>query len=218
MLLELSRLVDANEQYGLTELDFQQAAARLRARQFVWKEKRGHGRSYDLLVKFESYFSNLFAAFGDEFFVDPHYGYCGIIPSTPRPQLNRLETIYLLLLAKMHDLECRKACSDNGRTKPSEAHLLDEYCAVTEREKPKPAETRAALHRLEKMGIIEQGEKNSETQMRSLTILPSIMRVVTSDFLTSLELFCEQAVSQGQNDDSEVGLDEFQSHGEEEEV
>ena len=202
MLLELSRLVDANEQYGFTELDFQQAAAKVRAHQFVWKEKRGHSRSYDLLVKFESYFSNLFAAFGDEFIVDPHFGYCGIIPSTAQPRLKQLETIYLLLLAKMHDMECRKACSENGRTKPSEAHLLDEYCAVTGREKPKQADTRAALHRLEKMGIIEQGDKNSETEMLSLTILPSIMRIVTSDFLSSLELFCEKAGDQGKQNDT----------------
>ncbi|WP_257292571.1 DUF4194 domain-containing protein [Endozoicomonas sp. ONNA1] len=212
MLHELSRLVDSNEQYGFTELDFQQAAAKLRANQFIWKEKRGHSRIYDILVKYETYFSKLFAAFGDDFFVDPHFGYCGIIPSAARPQLKQLETIYLLLLAKMHDLECRKACSENGRTKPSEAHLLDEYCAVTGREKPKPSETRSALDRLEKMGIIEQGEKNSETEMRSLTILPSIIRVVTGDFLASLELFCDKnSLQEEKKQNSEPGKDELEA-------
>ena len=190
LLRELERIVNDNP-HKLTEHDLILAASKLRERQFIYKDRHGQGRTYDILARYEGYFANLFAAFGDEYFVDQHFGYVGILPRTPRPLLKQLETIFLLILAKMHDLECRKARSQKGRTNPSESVLLDEYVATTGRDKPKPVDTRNALERLSKAGIIELGEVNELTEMRQITILPSIVRVVTPRYLERLQEFSQ---------------------------
>ncbi len=58
---------------------------------------------------------------------------------------------------------------------------------LTGRPKPTKAETKESLERLVKQGVIELGEHNPDTELRRITILPSIMRVVNSRFLDELE-------------------------------
>jgi hypothetical protein len=188
MLRELQTIVENHTKIGF-ESELQDAAAALRAHQFIWKDKRGHSRHYDLLVHHQKYFENLFGAFGDSFFVDHHFGYCGILPRANTPALKLKETLFLLILAKMHDHECRKACTENGRSSPSESLLIDEYEALTGKPKPSKAETRDALERLAKCGVIELGAVNSETEIRMITILPSIMKVVNKNFLEELLVY-----------------------------
>lgn len=189
MLRELSKIVDDNEHRGITEKDLQNAAAFLRRKQFVWREERGHKKNYDLITTFPDYFTDLFDAFGDEVFFDKHFDYCGLIPRSGSPLLAKRDTIFLLILGKLHDGEALKAATDNGRSQPSEALLLDEYEKLTGQEKPKSVETRESLKRLERAGIIKLGEINQDSNMNLITILPSIMRVLNSDFLNQLASF-----------------------------
>ncbi len=189
MLRDLEKLLDARENAAIEETEIIAAAAALRRRQFIWQDARGQGRHYDLLVRFETYFRNLFGAFGDQFFVDTHYRYCGIIPAGNGPALKQLETIFLLVLAKLHDTEARNARTENGRTSPGSEILLDEYTAITGKEKPLQRDAYAALDRLAKYGVIQLGDINPETEMRTITILPSITRVVNQSFLDELALF-----------------------------
>lgn len=186
MFREAERIVD-NEQLKLTEDDLQSAAAKIREKQFVFKDAHGQARIYDILVNQADYFIKLFHSFGDYFFVDHHFGYCGILPQSAKPSLKRIDTLFLLILAKMHDHELRAARSMNGRTTPSEALLLDEYCQLTGREKPKQAEARQALERLQKMNVISLGEIQEDSEMREIEILPSLMRVVSDQYLSLLE-------------------------------
>jgi hypothetical protein len=193
MLRDLAKIVDQHENQGITELDIENTAAALRQHQFIWREKRNHSRHYDLLVKFQDYYEDLFGAFGDTFFIDHHFGYCGILPRSTTPSLKLRDTIFLLILCKLHDGECRKACTENGRSTPSEEILLDEYVELTGKPKPTKTETKESLDRLVKQGVIELGDFNPDTELRRITILPSIMRVVNSRFLDELEQFSQNA-------------------------
>lgn len=186
MFREAERIID-NNQLKLTEEDLQAAAAKLREKQFVFKDGHGQGRFYNTLVNQQEYFTKLFGSFGDAFFIDHHFGFCGILPRAPRPALKRLDTLFLLILAKMHDHELRQARSINGRTIPSEALLLDEYCQLTGREKPKQVETRFALERLQKMNVIVLGDVQEDSAMQKIEVLPSLMRVVSDQYLSLLE-------------------------------
>lgn len=188
MLRELGQLVDKYESRNITEEDLIAAVAELRSKQFVWQSGHGQSKLYETLRRadFRDYFENLFGAFGDTFFVNEQYAYCGIIPGKSTPVLKLNESFFLLILAKLHDGELRKGCCDNGRTNPSEDLLLDEYEKLTGRTKPKPRETYESLVRLAKYGVIELGKKNSETDMRQITILPSIMKVVSESFIEEM--------------------------------
>lgn len=189
MLRELSKIVDDNEHRGITEADLQDAAAFLRRKQFVWSAERGHKVHYDLITSFPDYFTDLFDAFGDEMFFDKHFDYCGLIPRSGSPSLAKRDTIFLLILGKLHDGGALKAATDNGRSQPSESLLLDEYEKLTGLEKPKSSETRESLKRLERAGLVKLGEINLDSNMNLITILPSIMRVLNTDFLDQLASF-----------------------------
>lgn len=211
MLRDLAKIVDQHEGQGITEIEIENTAAALRQHQFIWREKRNHSRHYDLLVKFQDYYENLFGAFGDIFFIDHHFGYCGILPRSTTPSLKLRDTIFLLILCKLHDGECRKACTENGRSTPSEEILLDEYIELTGKPKPTKTETKESLERLVKQGVIELGDHNPDTELRRITILPSIMRVVNSRFLDELEQFDHNAddetTENQQTDDNEAPVD-----------
>jgi hypothetical protein len=187
MLRDLSKIIEKANDLGISEAELQAAAAALRADQFVWKDKHGHGRFFDVINTFPEYFEDLFEAFGDSFEINSNYGFCCIIPASTKPVLRLNETIFLLILAKMHDGEMRKGCVDFGRSKPSATLLLDEYEKLTGKKKPNEKTTKDALARLAKYGIIELGEMDDETKMRQITVLPSIMKVVSETFLEDLK-------------------------------
>lgn len=186
MLKDLSKILEKSENQGISEHNLQAAAATLRADQFIWQDKHGHRQHYEIVRRFSDYFEDLFGAFGDTLEINTNFGYCCIIPSSPRPALKLLETLFLLILAKMHDGEMRKGCVDYGRSKPNAALLLDEYEKLTGKPKPKETVTYQALVRLSKHGIIEIGAMDPENKMREITVLPSIMRVVNKTFLEDL--------------------------------
>lgn len=193
MLKELGQLVDKYEGRNISEDDLIGAAAELRSKQFIWQSGHGQGKYYEVLRRqdFRVYFENLFGAFGDRFFVDEQYAYCGIIPEKSTPILKLNESFFLLILAKLHDGELRKGCCDEGKTSPSEELLLDEYERLTGRVKPKSSEAHESLSRLAKYGVIELGSKSVETDMRKITILPSIMKVVSESFIEEMLNICE---------------------------
>lgn len=196
MLKELKNLISKYESRNITEEDIVNAAAELRAKQFLWQSKYGQKKYYEILRRqdFRTYFENLFGAFGDIFFVDERYAYCGIIPQKSTPSLKLNESFFLLILAKLHDGELRKGCCDNGRTAPSEELLLDEYERLTGRPKPQKKETYEALARLDRYGVIELGkEKNSKNDMYKITILPSIMNVVSEPFIEEMINICSSS-------------------------
>lgn len=196
MLKELEQIIDKYEGTNITEQELMAAAAELRAKQFVWRSGKGQNRHYDILTKpdFKGYFENLFEAFGDHFFISSEFGYCGIIPMNSTPVMKLTETFFLLILAKLHDVELRKGCADFGRTTPSEALLLDEYEKLTGRAKPRKKETDDALDRLMRYGVIELGRRNEETDMRPITILPTIMKVVSETWTDDLISLCGEDV------------------------
>lgn len=189
MLRDLSKILDKPENSSLTEDDFQKAASIIRRKQFIWSDGHGQSKYYKLSLKFQDYFGDLFHAFGDEFIIDNHYGYCGILPNSPTPSMKLLDTIFLLILAKLYDGEARKACIENGRAHPSPALLIDTYIELTGKEKPKLGDTQAALSRLQSAGIILLGDKEDISELRSITVLPTISVVLNEQHLVLLEQF-----------------------------
>lgn len=214
MLRELERLIEKHQEFGFSISDFEDAASTLRQRQFLWADMRGQRKHYDLVVRCRDYFEDLFGAFGDTLIIDNQFGYCGFIPRHSKPALNRLQTIYLLILAKLHDAESRKACTENGRSKPSPGLLIDAYTQITEREKPKRQETMEALRRLEKQSVIQLGDVDEQFELPMITIMPNIHRVVDSLFLDALDRFAEEnsTLTPVQSDEADQTTDAKGAH------
>lgn len=190
MLSDLKKVIAQSGERAFEPEDFRQAARMLRKRQFLWAERSHDRKHYELIRRFEEYFSSLFDAFDDELIKDPLFGYIGIIPrSSGDAVMGVLPTLMLLIMARLHDLESRRACTVNGRASPSPELLVDTYVELTGKPKPKLSELNQALDVIRRYNVIELGEKQESSDMRAITILPNIHRVVNSQYLQSLELF-----------------------------
>ncbi|MCP4597879.1 DUF4194 domain-containing protein [Neptuniibacter sp.] len=190
MLNDLSKIVAKSIGKELDPDDFRNAARLLRKRQFLWAEKSHDRKHYELIRRFEDYFRDLFDAFDDEFIIDNQFGYIGIIPRLSSDStMGLLPTLLLLILARLHDLESRRACTVNGRATPSPELLVDTYIELTGRPKPKQSDLNQALEVIRKHNVIEIGDKQESSEMQAITILPNIHRVVNNQYLQTLELF-----------------------------
>lgn len=204
MLRELKILLDRSENDRYTEDDFHQAAALIRRKQFIWAGMHGQSRHYNFVMRFQEYFTDLFNAFGDEFVINNHFGFCGVLPKYSSRKMKRLETIYLLIFAKLYDSEARKACIENGRARPSPSLLIDSYMTLTGKEKPKLADTLSALKSLSASGIILLGEKDLISELPTITVLPTISVILTEQYIALLEQFSKQ--------ENEIEINEVLTH------
>jgi hypothetical protein len=190
MLNDLSKVAVKSGGKELDPEDFKHAARLLRKRQFLWADRTHDRKYYDFIRRFEEYFRNLFDAFDDELIQDRQFGYVGIIPRVSSDStMGLLPTLILLILARLHDLESRRACTVNGRAMPSPELLVDTYIELTGRPKPKQSDLNQALEVLRRHNVIELGDKQESSDMQAITILPNIHRVVNSQYLQTLELF-----------------------------
>lgn len=193
MLVELSDILDASENEQLHQREFEAAAALLLHRQFIWADGFGQRKAYDLIVRFQDYFDALFDAIGFDMVRDYRYGYSGIVPRNGQPSMRKLDTLVLLLLARMHDDYSRRACTDRGCSQPCMAALLDLYVQLTGLEKPTRIEFISSLKKLAGHGVIYLGEIDEVTQLPKVTVTPALMHLVTSDFLSDLRGFCDDS-------------------------
>lgn len=190
MLNDLHKIITRLNGKELDPKDFKQAARLLRKRQFLWADRSRDRKHYELIRRFEEYFRDLFDAFDDELIIDLQFGYIGIIPrASTDSTMGMLPTLMLLILARLHDIESRRACTVNGRATPSPELLVDTYVELTGRAKPKLSELNLALDIIRRHNVIEVGEKLESSDMNAITILPNIHRVVNAQYLQTLKLF-----------------------------
>lgn len=206
MLRDLRIILEKPGYESLVEEQFHEAAAFLRRKQFIFADGHGHRKHYELIRRFKDYFANLFNAFGDELKIDENFGYIGFIPSTANPPMKMLDTLFLLILAKLYDVEARRANTTHGRASPSPGILIDSYVEITGREKPKKTDTKAALKRLEEHGVIRLGETDEVSELPLIEVLPTIHLVATEDYLDILQNFVQsdERINDPSIDDQDV--------------
>ncbi|EHE2785446.1 hypothetical protein JND24_004030, partial [Salmonella enterica] len=62
MLSDLTKTITRSGEGNIGPEDFRQAARALRKRQFLWADRPHDRKHYELIRRFEEYFSNLFDA------------------------------------------------------------------------------------------------------------------------------------------------------------
>lgn len=171
--------------------DVRKAALKLRSQQFLFSDGKA-GKYYDLICKKSTYFKALADAFDDELIIDREYGFCGIVPRNSFNKLDLITTLFILVLAKMHDGEIRKGLSDNGRTSPPPEIILSEFEILTGRNKPKKEKYNEVMDKLRSCGLVRftSYHRDEHNDMRPIEILPSILIVASRSWLEKLEDHC----------------------------
>lgn len=165
-------------------------AAYLLQKQWVWKGKRGQKEHFKLCEDNQAYFNKLFDAVDMTWYYDRNFGYAGILPRGPGKQLDIISTLFLLILRKMYDTEASMGRTELGRVTPPTVELLNKYEQV-KGDKPLITETNNALENLRKKGIIELGNRDPDTKLHEVTVLPNIIRVVGQTYVGMLNRFMD---------------------------
>lgn len=176
-----------NEDYADSLRD---AAAYLLQRQWVWREKRGQKQYFRLCEENQTYFNKLFDALKMNWYFNRNFGYAGVLPRGTGKQMDIISSLFLLILRQMYDAEASMGRTDIGRVNPPTDELLNLYEQV-KGEMPLITETNAALESLKRKGVIELGNRDAETKLYEITVLPNIIRVVTTGYLEMLDRFID---------------------------
>jgi hypothetical protein len=165
-------------------------AAYLIQKQWVWKGKRGQKEHFQLCEDNQVYFYKLFDGLDMTWHYDRNFGYAGVLPRGTGKQLDIISTLFLLILRKMYDAEASMGRTELGRVTPPTVELLNQY-ELVKGDKPLITETNNALENLKKKGIIELGERDPDTKLQEVIVLPNIIRVVSPSYVGMLCSFID---------------------------
>ncbi len=180
-------------------------AAYLLQKQWVWEGKRGQKEHFKLCKDNQAYFNKLFDGVGMTWCYDRNFGYAGVLPQGSGKQLDITSTLFLLILRKMYDAEASMGNTEAGRARPPTIELLNQYEQV-KGDKPTITETSNALENLRGKGIIELGNRDLDTKLQEVTVLPNIILVVDQTYLGTLNRFMDSYASESVS--SEVAYEE----------
>ncbi|ELR65604.1 hypothetical protein C942_00687 [Photobacterium marinum] len=158
--------------------------------QWVWNEKRGHKEHFKRCEENQTYFHKLFDSLDMTWHFDRNFGYAGVLPRGAGKRLDVTTTLFLLILRKMYDTEASMGRTELGRVKPPATELINQY-ELIRGDRPPVTETSYALENLKRKGVIELGERDGDTKLYEITVLPNITRVVSAAYLGVLEQFMD---------------------------
>lgn len=181
--------------------NLRKTSAYLIRNQWIWKEKRGHKEHFKRCEDNQTYFHKLFDSLDMTWHFDRNFGYAGVLPRGVGKRLDVTTTIFLLILRKMYDTEASMGRTELGRVKPPATELINQY-ELIKGSRPQVTETSHALENLKRKGVIELGEKDLDTKLFEITVLPNITRVVSATYLGLLDEFMDSFSSDELKDGS----------------
>lgn len=180
MLIELERILSKNS--DITDEAMSKAGALLINSQFIYRSGRhGHAGAYRLLERFPNYFSDLVAGIGRRWVHDDHAGFIGAIPEFRQFTWSKLETVLLCLLLLCFIDERDKIRIENGLATVNGGLLLDRYCQLTGKQKPKGHEVIAALNAFHRAGIVLLGELDPSCDLPFIKVSAAIMKIMPTN-------------------------------------
>ncbi|KJZ10847.1 hypothetical protein TW85_19205 [Marinomonas sp. S3726] len=209
--ITLKELKDIESKTSADYVDsLRNTTAYLLQKQWVWKGKRGQKEHFTMCEENQTYFHKIFDALDMAWYYDRNFGFAGILPRGSGKQLDITSTLFLLILRKMYDTEASMGRTEYGRVKPPTAELLDQFERF-KGDKPLVTDTNAALDNLRRKGIIELGEKDPDTKLHEIIVLPNITRVVSPDYIGTLNRFIDSYLYTQESITDEAVIEEADS-------
>lgn len=216
MFNEVRNLI-ANQR--IHEDDLSEAFVILQERQFLFRAQSRDRRFYELIDEHFSIFENGFQLFGMKLHQNNDYGYIGYTPSHYVSKMSISESILLFTFRLIYHLEKEYRSNEDGSITITGSHLVAQYQTLSDRADLNESTSRfqELLKPFHRKSIIRlDSEKNEETDLPNITILPSIEILVTPDFASK---FIENL--RGQNlipDDNDEDMDATITEGDDHEA
>lgn len=207
MLFDLEELLDQNQDFEASE--FRTAASRLLRQQTLYREDWNSKGTYEFVLRFRGYFTDLFDALGLELVISERDLTIVLKPreSQARSRLSLNETVLLLSLREAFERGVASFdIGDHGEVEITSMALLERYEAVTGRQRPAWARVREILEEFKRRRFIAFGEEFPDEIGISIVIRPSIREITGEGYLARVDEFI---AAQGNADISTEGVEEL---------
>ncbi len=192
MLFDLEDLLEKPANRGLDAAEFEEAADRLLFQQCLFRDDWNARRTYELVVRFKGYFTDLLQAIGRDLVINERELMIELRPrdSVARMQLALDETILLLSLrAAFEQGVIEFSQGDYGEVEISSMELLERYEPLTGKPRPSWPRVREILKAFKRRRFIDLGDEYPDDVGVAITIRPAIRGVTGEAWLTRIEEF-----------------------------
>ncbi len=185
MIHDLKKIIDGDDR--LHEDDFKKAAQELLSKQFLMRTKVTSKRSYDLVVRYQKYFTNLMDTTNHELIVNETDGYVGVIPSNFITRMRLEETLIILVMSLLYGEKflAQEQEDDNSVILTIEEYE-DRYQQVTKRELPNKSEFKELCKRFCELSLIELNNNIEDSAAVFIRIYPTITDMLGGNALEQL--------------------------------
>ena len=193
---------------GMELEDISSAASYLLKHQFAFSSGSSSDRKvFNLIAEHSGTFDNIFALFGFSLVVNHEYGYVGYLPSKKKQFSIPLDQSHLLLVLRViYHRERVSGNSDNGRVLITGSQLIEVYKDLIGRADLDDnfSKFMSLITPIKNKRIIKlDDDKNIETGLPNITIMPSIEIVVDEEFANGvLDKVQEAKLKQGESDEA----------------
>lgn len=164
-------------------------AAYLLRKQFVFRNQSGDQSHFQIIDSHFLHFEKAFSFFGAELVRNYDAAYIGYIPKKPLSNLKLVETACLLTLRLIYDQEKLSGMGDtkDGTVIVSGDRVIQEYRINTGRDDlGKSVTFKEAMKPLRQKSVIRLGNKDVDSDVEDIIILPSIEVVIDKHYALNL--------------------------------
>lgn len=201
MLFDLEELLEKPRNHDVEASDFRGIASRMLRQQTLYRDDWNSRSAYEFILRFRSYFTDLFDALGLDLVITERDLTISLTPkqSQARKRLSLDETVLLLLLrAAFEQGVAAFEIGDHGEVAITSMELLERYEAITGRTRPAWPRVREILKECRRRAFIALGEEFPDESGIEITVRPSIRDVTGEGYLARIDEFL--AASAGSSD------------------
>ncbi len=207
MLFDLQDLLDKPRAQDFEASQFRAASSYMLRHQTIHREDHNARSTYDLIIRFRGYFSDLFDALGLKMVVSDRDLTIALIPleSQARSRLPIDETILLLSLRDAYERGVAAfEIEEHGQVETTTMVLLERYETITGRQRPSWPRVKEILRAMYHRNLIAYGDEFPEESGLAIIIRPTIRDVTGEAYLERIEEFI---AAQGYDDSSDLNID-----------
>jgi hypothetical protein len=196
MLFDLEELLTKPSNQGIEASDMEEAADRLLSQQNLYRDDFNARKTYELILRFRNYFTDLFEAIGRDLVITERELMIELRPreSAARKTLKLDETILLLSLRAAFEQGVSEFDQgDYGEISISSMVLLERYEPTVNRPRPPWPRVREILKTFKQHRFIDLGDEYPDKSGIDIIIRPAIRSVTGDGYLARIEAFIQAA-------------------------
>ncbi len=186
--------------------EFHKTAQQLMTKQFLFQSHQRSRKAYDLILRFNNYFHNLFESFNHQLVVNENQRYVGIVPKQFYARMKLEETLMLMMLRHVYQEKVNNwEQEDDGSISIALIDFEEAYQQVTGRSLPqKKSDFYDILSVFEERYLIKLTHEEGNPENQLIQIYPSIESICTGNVMEMMAGYINADFQELEDNDDEV--------------